>query len=250
MFETPADKTIDIDFLPASYREQGAKRKTGLWRLLVVAVFGSALVPTGMYQRRLKQEAEIHLAHLESLYPAAMARNAELSSQQSKLAAVQTAAELATYLRHPWPRTQILAAIAQPLPDTLTLHDLQILRENVSGAAAAPPSPNNATPAAPTNPVAADLERLRNERESTRLVVAIGGATSEVGALHEYLGKLAGNRLFQKVELGSIESSPAGDHGLAKFSVRIIVRPAPGQPGAPPPPQVAAAATPGGTPSP
>ena len=245
-FEAP--KTTDVDFLPASYREQGAKRKTGLWRLLVVVLFGGALVPTGIYQRRLKQEAEIQVAHLDSLYPAAMERNAQLARMQAKLATEQTAAELTTYLRHPWPRTQIFAAIAEPLPGAITLRDVQILRENVPVAASAP-APAGAKPAASAKPVAADLERVRSETEATRIVVTLSGATTEVGSLHEYLGKLASHRLFQKVELGSIESNPSTD-GLAQFTVRLVLKPAPGQPGAPAMPQLATANAPVGGPKP
>lgn len=224
----------DVDFLPASYRNQGAKRKTGLWRLVVVALFGALAVFTTAYQRQLKFAAQLEAEHIESLYPAAMARNQALSDLQSQLAAAQVNAELSTYLRHPWPRTQIVAAISRALPDSITLRELNISREIVhKPPVAAPPPGTQAAPTTPASLPAQDLERLRAENDESRVVVLIVGTTQDVGSLHEYLGQLAGSRLFQKVELGSIETSASSSDPSSQFTARLIVRPSYGQPGGP-----------------
>ena len=44
-------------------------------------------------------------------------------------------------LRHPWPRSQIVAALVKPLPDEVELKEISIVREPIaaSGTATMPP---------------------------------------------------------------------------------------------------------------
>jgi Tfp pilus assembly protein PilN len=227
-----------IDFLPAAYREVSSKRKVSLWRLLVVALFGATIVGTALYQVHLNRDAELQLAGVENQYQGAMAETGRLAETQAKLQPIRATAELLTYLRHPWPRTQILTAVVTPLPEEITLSELHIFREKVQPSVvkeetARPGAEGAAAEKLP--PAAIDLQKLREEFDNSRVVVSITGLTQDPAALHVYLAKLNRNHLFTKVTLGTIEASHDADRPGDKFSARLIVRPGYGQPGGPEP---------------
>ncbi len=224
-------RVADIDFLPAAYREQGAKRNSGLWQLLMAATFGVLLATISWNQRSFRVAAEEELLQIQSTYSAAEAQNARVGQLQAQLAPLSVHAELLTYLRHPWSRANILATIARELPDDVTLSEIQISREKIQVAAAPPnPAATAAQGTAPKlSPQQEDLEQLRSEYDDARIVVLLTGVTQEVGTLHEYLGRLARQRLFQKVDLGGIEAVTTQDRTGSRFTAKLVLRAGYGQ---------------------
>ena len=55
---------------------------------------------------------------------------------------VRAGAELYTYLRHPWPRTQLFSALLRPLPEEITFLQVQIFRQPAAGGKAGNILPN------------------------------------------------------------------------------------------------------------
>ena len=106
----------DIDFLPSGYRQQHSNRNVRAWRFVVVASFLAMLSAASLVQYYRLCRARICLEHVTTQHDEAKNQNLQLTRLQSELKEVNCDAELFTYLRHPWPRTQILAAILTPLP--------------------------------------------------------------------------------------------------------------------------------------
>ena len=98
-----------IDFLPKYYHEQAAKRKTKVWRYAVVILFGSSVAMTAMVQYAWKLDTRRHSSQIDSMYAEAQTRRQESERLQVEYAEAQQDAELHTYLKSPWPRTQLLA---------------------------------------------------------------------------------------------------------------------------------------------
>ena len=222
-----------IDFLPQRYREAKIKRSAGAWRLGVAFALAGMLLSTLYFQQRNLWAAQRDLAKVDILHEAARTLASQLAEEQSKFPSIDQEAELLTYLRHRWPRTQILHAVSSAMPESVQMSSLNIdfelpeLRggENLQTGKEDPVDKN---PSA-----ARDLKRLREELDGGRWVVSVAGTSSDLAELHAYLNLLERQTLFSKVELVSIESPQSADQTDSRFHVRLVLRPGYGQPGGP-----------------
>src|SRR5690349_13581296 len=112
----------NIDFLPNAYRERNALRNARAWWGVVVLVFGTVILATASVQVTWRRAVERELESLHDDYFAATQRDLELTRLQKQVQGASEAAALYTYLQHPWPRSQLLAAIARPLPEAVHLN--------------------------------------------------------------------------------------------------------------------------------
>jgi Tfp pilus assembly protein PilN len=237
----------NIDFLPAECRQQQARRQVQPWRFVVVTAFAVLLAGAAYAQYRQKRVAEDQLAALAPACEEAARQGDRLKQLQQDLQAVQSDAELFTYLRHPWPRTQVLAALLGPLPREITLQQLQLAREAVAEQPAVDPRPPADQKAeeeklAKLPPADRDLRRLRGEFDKTRAMLRITGTTSDTAALHHYLNVLGRTDLFSKATVRSIETVEGPKGQLTRFQAIVFVRAGYGQPGGPVGPELKAVA--------
>jgi hypothetical protein len=236
----------EIDFLPARYREECAQRKTHFWRVVSVVLFSIGLLSCAAFQWNNGRKLTLELEAIAPIHDQAHERTVQLTTLKKELASASDRAELLTYLRHPWPRTQLLAAVFEPMPESIKLSELTIGRPvdestevvlpsqaaRTSGGVITEPG---AEATATLSPATTDLKTLRSEFDPRQTVIQMAGETTDVSALHEYLGKIALHPLIAKAELRSIESG--GRDSLATlFRARIEVRPGYGQPNGPTPP--------------
>jgi Tfp pilus assembly protein PilN len=228
-----------IDFLPARYGEQNSKRRAHLYRGVVVLVFATVLGTSCYFQYQMYDAARRDLAAAEPAYADAQQATLELAAAQKLLLSAEQQAEFLTYLRHPWSRSQLLSALVEPLPETLTLRTLSLSyqADQKKQNSTASPGPSESQPAAASQPPALvrGLKKLRDDCDSSQLVIVLTGVTSETAALHQYLAALAASESFSSVDLGSIESGSGKSSATSQFTVRIVVRPGYGQPHGPAP---------------
>jgi hypothetical protein len=234
----------DIDFLPASYRQMTVHRKANVWRLLAGGIFVALIGFSGIYQHMLRRQAVAELARTGLQYDRAqalVARQAELK-RQLQLAAHE--ADLLTYLRHPWPTTQVLAAALEPLPDCITLQEIRLFQgERPPAIAAAKPQTDAEKKASESRPAAQrDLETLRHDNEGRPRLLVLSGVTTNSAALQQYVLALGQSDLFLKTELSKLEADSADQTGSMHFTARLVVRPGYGEAGGPPIPRDAKSA--------
>lgn len=228
----------DIDFLPASYHEAGIKRKNVGLRVIVVVVFAALVGCAAIYQQYLRRWSEQQLADIVPHYELAKLETARLAELQKQLQAAQKRAELCTYLRHPWPRSQLLAAVVDSLPDEVELSSLEILSEPLPAAElepARPPDKAGEAAVAKLEPAHRDLLALRDQCDKSRSVVVVTGVTDDSPALHSYFEELGRTELFGKVDIGAVEHHSGDPPERIHFTVRLLVRPGYGQPNGPMP---------------
>ena len=127
----------DIDFLPIEYRQRVRQRQSQSWRIVVAAAMIGLVAAAAITQHYRWRRVRADLADVTPAYVAAVNLQSRLAGVQRQLDQARACAELYTYLRHPWPRTQLLTAMLGPLPEEITLQRVQILREP---ADASPPS--------------------------------------------------------------------------------------------------------------
>ncbi|MDZ7617889.1 MAG: hypothetical protein U1E05_12870 [Patescibacteria group bacterium] len=186
-------------------------------------------------QQRNRNRLQSELAEVEPHYAQAVAQRAKLDALQIELRTARAEAALLTYLRHPWPRTQLLKALLSPLPDDVVLGRLEISTEGTRTPRAAPPLVQAGPEPAPSSipPAELDLAGLRQRNDALETVMRLSGTTTDGAALHRYLGALARNALFRRVELEAIESPEGRTDGPPQFQATIVVTPGYGQPGGP-----------------
>ncbi len=226
----------DIDFLPFEYRQRHQRRQSQPWQVVasaaIVALVAAAMIGQRWHARRVNEE----LAAIAPVYETAVKLQNRLAEVQKDLSRTKARAELITYLRHPWPRTQLLAALMGPLPNEIAFQQVQIIRE--AGAA----SPNASRRVVDQKaeqerlksipPAERDLEKIRDRVDAMKTIVVLTGEAKDSAALHRYLSELDGVDLFDNAELDSL-SEKEGEKREAAVQFRAVldVRPGYGQPG-------------------
>jgi hypothetical protein len=230
----------DIDFLPRRYRDEHAHRSTIAWRAVVMVCYAALLTLAAWSQSHRKQDLSKLLADATQQHDRVMIQANELTQLQQSLRQSSAQAELWAYVRHPWPKTQILAAIVAPLTEGITLSDLRIHRlesENVPAGIlrdrvrlvqeGQSGQPDTRTPAE------RDLATFGQREEQGNLTVTIQGTTRDIAELHSYLGRAGRSTLFSRVELLSIQSEESLGRTSSKFTARAVIRPGYGLPNGP-----------------
>lgn len=172
----------EIDFLPESYREQSTQRKGQLWRFAVLALFTVVLPAASFCQYRMRTAINSDLTSLSPHYAAAQADTTRVAFLQGELKKAASAAELYTFLRHPWPRTQVLSALTETLPESITLRAISIdsLQAETSRESRRERHQTKDEEAKLALLPAADrdLAKLRKQAEKNYVVIQLDGETS------------------------------------------------------------------------
>ncbi len=227
-----------IDFLPHDYRREHTRRRRQVWQIAAVALVTGIIAAATILQSRTAVHLCARIDNLMPQYHQAQERNKQLAELKTKLEAAQDEAELFTYLRHPWPRTQILAALLRPLPQDVTLEKIRISpklpsgsrRQNIRSGAEREAEEKRL---ASLSPAARDLQQIKSDVDPMQTELTITGTTTQPAALHAYIGNLGRESFFCKAELESIESVKREKIGQMKFQLRVLVQPGYGQPGGP-----------------
>jgi len=228
----------DLDFLPAQYRQKHAQRQSQPWRIMIALIFAGLLATAAFSQHVHRLHVEEELATITITYDLALSQADKLSELQTELQSARATAELYTYLRHPWPRTQLLAALVAPMPDEVTLGQLHISHEMRQDPVRTDRRSRSKAKAEEEEieklpPAVRDLKRLRDQFDKMETLVQISGTTSESAALYRYLSELGNDRLFDKAGLDSIENVEGESGPSLRFDATLIVRPGYGQPHGP-----------------
>ncbi len=231
----------EINFLPDAYRQKARRRQDQAWRGLFAAAFVIGIGATAVYQQHLKSQANAEFQSWEAPFLAATAQNARLAAINASLKTERTQAQLFTTFRTPWPRSQLLSAIAANMSDNIVLLEVRIesaVEESSTAAqvASSPPPKPESPDAVKPSPLEKDLLYAREQDDKLRSVVYISGETRETSELHIFLAKLASHPLFSKAQITSLESLSGDTSTGSRFTAALIVQPAYGQPGGPKPP--------------
>jgi Tfp pilus assembly protein PilN len=227
----------DVDFLPPEYRQQHARRrKLGQQVLIGAIVVGLVAVASAgqaCWAKRVRREMDALTPQCERV----AAQTAELNKLQAELQVAQAEAQLLTYLRHPWPCTQLLAALTAPLPDSITFREIRIGRQANRAAELMDRAPRLDRQAlekmlAQLPRAGRDLKTLRDQCDHAPLAISLLGLASDSAAVYRYLDELSKHRLLAKVDLVSLENASHQQDQL-EFKVAVLVRPGYGLPDGP-----------------
>jgi len=217
-----------IDFLPDIYRQRESLRRARIWWAVVVLIFGSAIGASAAAQAFLRHGLVQQLDALAAEYAAAQTQVQELSTIQSQVVRAGQEASLYTFLQNPWPRTQLLAEIVRPLPESIRLTKINVLEEE-QAKTAVQVGPRNMKveeeAAAKAAPADKDLARLQEEVGRRQTAIEIEGHTSDLPQLHEYVAELSRSPLIAGASPKSLEASNGNQQTHTRFTLRLLIRP-------------------------
>src|SRR5690606_38175648 len=116
----------NIDFLPNRYRETYAARAAVVRRWPIVLGLASIITPLAIYQYVTHRSVVMSVVQVEPEFLVAQQKSKQLADLRAKLELARGQAALLVYLDHPWPRTRILAALQEPLPESVRLTNIQM----------------------------------------------------------------------------------------------------------------------------
>jgi hypothetical protein len=217
-----------IDFLPDFYRQRESLRRARIWWAMVVVIFSSAIGASALAQAWLRHGLMQQFDSLAAEYASAQTQVQELSAIQTQVTRVGQEASLYTFLKNPWPRTQLLAEIVRPLPESIRLTKINILEEE-QAKTAVQVGPRNMKAeeeaAAKAGGPEKDLAKLQEEVGRRQTVIEIEGYTSDVPRLHAYVSDLSRSPLIAGASPKSLVSSGANQQARTGFTLRLMVRP-------------------------
>ena len=217
----------NIDFLPATYRNQAHLKRANLWGYFVLSLFGAVVCLSAAIQFSQRWRANQIRLETETRYQAALVQSQEHQRIMQALAHKQDSADLYAFLGHPWPRTRVLKAIADPLPAEMSLQQVRITYEKlpINDSLAPHAVVDNKTTGSEQNSTREDLERLRKETASKVAVVHILGETSDSTQVHEYAFALSKLPLFASMKLEGVEHHGGERQFTASFRLKAVLKP-------------------------
>ena len=126
----------NIDFLPDVYRQRRILRHARHCWMAVAMLFGLAIAGAASGQWYFRCSLAAQLQVVEPQLAISQQRQAEITQLEESQKRTEELAALYLYLEHPWPRTQLLAAVARSLPPSIQLTDLRMLEQADSGTVA------------------------------------------------------------------------------------------------------------------
>ncbi len=222
----------NIDFLPERYQERALKRKAAIWQYALLLGFGGLLLAATIGQFAIKHSLRTSLAELKQSRIDTNLKRGAVELLKQELGSTEEEAALYTYLRHPWPRTQLLAKITELLPESVVLEGIEIFGQHPNASSSAFKEEGDGAKGA--TPAAKDLAQLRSDLDATQLVVRVRGTVEDPAKLNEYVEQLSRVALFRAVSLNSLQSKASPDATpRSAFELKVTVRPGHGQPEGP-----------------
>ena len=228
----------NIDFLPQDYRREHSRRRRQVWQITAITIVTVIVGAASFFQTRTAAKLQADIDKLGPRHQKSENRNKQFAELKTELQNAEDQAALFTYLRHPWPKTQIIAALIRALPEDITLQEITISntmpksarRNNILSQTEREAEEKRL---AALSPAARDLEELRKKSDRLQTQINIRGTAIQQSALHVYVGNLAQESLLAKAELESCEAEKGPVIGKMRFNIDVLVKPGYGQPNGP-----------------
>ena len=220
-----------IDFLPEHYRLMQQRRRAGVWRVLTVGavlILMAASSTMVVWQRQGLARQIKTLERREGEVTAALQEVASLKQERTKLARLAT---LLCLVRCQTPMSRILSAIASAVPDSVTVTSISIGKQGDGHAPTETDGRQRGRRRRRTRRSVgtsktkhfgdkeADIERVRNDVQSSRFSVVIQGLADSDTQIALMLGSLSGSGILEKANMSYSEPDETGGIKRRKFQV-------------------------------
>ncbi|QDU75068.1 hypothetical protein Pan97_20890 [Bremerella volcania] len=214
----------EIEFLPKKYREKRKSHNFQISRLLLIVGIVAGMSAVLLYQLASLHSVNLQVAALDQQHEKVMQLMQEVDRRRNEVAVKRHHAKLLTFLDHPYPKSQVIAAIANPLPTEITITRLQVTVEQIAAANAKPASEKGkAVPKG--HPMELDLKVLIDEAKSRRCTVEVEGTTDDTSCLYTFLASLHQAEIIESAKIESIDPQQKTDGSeFSHFTAHVKIK--------------------------
>jgi len=214
----------EIEFLPKKYREKRKSHNFQVSRMLLVVVIVAGMSAVLLYQLAKLHAVNQQVAALDEPHARVMQLMQEVERRRAEVAVKRHHAKLLTFLDHPYPKSQVISAIASPLPSEITITRLQVTVEQTVGANNKPPS-EKGKKAPKGHPMELDLKQLVDEAKSRRYTVEVEGTTDDTSCLYTFLASLHQAEIIESAKIESIDPHQKSDGSeFSNFTAHVKIK--------------------------
>lgn len=216
----------EIEFLPKKYLEKRARSNVKWSRLLLLMLVLVGIVGVGLYQVAALHHLHSQLAEVDDEHQRIVKLMTEVNNKREVLNRLQHSARLLTFLEHPYPRSQILAALVNPLSDQIALSQIHLTHQqtdpNVFRTLADLSDPKQA---ATVHPMKQDLNTLTAESRLRQCTVELAGTTDDPSTLYNFLTALHQSEIVETAKIESIDPHHRADGTeFSNFTAHIKIK--------------------------
>lgn len=214
----------EIEFLPKKYREKRKSHNFQISRLFLIVAIVASMSVVLLYQLASLHAVNRQVATLDEQHNKVMQLMQEVERRRVEVVEKRHHAKLLTFLDHSYPKSQVIAAIANPLPTEITITRLQVSVEQVANVGTKPPSEKGKT-AAKGHPMELDLKQLIDEAKSHRCTVEVEGTTDDTSCLYTFLASLHQAEIIESAKIESIDPHQKTDGSeFSNFTAHVKVK--------------------------
>jgi Tfp pilus assembly protein PilN len=207
-----------IDFVPDDYIQQREGNRANLTYLILLAVLMSAICVTFSIIKIRQRATQNELAALVQQMSQAHKQIAQLEELKIKSRTMMRTMVMTAELLEPIPRSIILAALTNNLPDGVSLLETKLSEKEIVRSASAP-ARSSQYQAAGTK-AAAQQEPPQKGFETTIEIKGIAPSDIEVAA---YIARLSGSVLFDSVALVESKEHKIDDTRFREFKLKTML---------------------------
>lgn len=214
----------DIEFLPKRFRERQRRSNIKVSRWLVLSLFLGAMALVSIYQLASLHHAKGQLATLKSQHERIAALLQQVDQARLKLDQMRHHARLQTFLDYPYPKSQIIAAVTNPLPAEIIITRIELIRIQLSTDASRNTSENTSDQRQHGPAMELDLKQLISESKSRHCTLEIEGTTSDTSSLYTFLAALHEAEIVRSAKLESIDPKTDSEgREISSFTAHVNV---------------------------
>ncbi len=213
----------EIEFLPKKFRERRARNNIRVSRTFVLLLLAAAMALVTIYQLSSLRRVQVQLADLEDAHAQVAQLMAEVDLKREEVHRLRHYARLLTFLEHPYPKSQIVASLANLIPPEMVITQMH-LSHPAARTGAFQPLAEADTSKMPA--MEQDLQKLVHETRTRRCTVELEGTTEDTSALYEFLARLHQLEIVESAKIESVDprTGTAGTE-ISNFTAHIKIKP-------------------------
>lgn len=215
----------EIEFLPKRFREKRRRSSIKVPRLLVFSLLIGLLAVVSLFQLAKLYNVHSQLAELKVQHERIAQLLQEVDRTHAEVIQKRHHARLLTFLEHPYPKSQILAQITNPLPGEITLKRIELTHHQVAVNNARQKSEKSSDQPPSGTPMEIDLKQLIAENKTRQCTVELEGTTGDTSQLYTFLAALHESGLVESAKIESIDPQMDADgHEFSNFTAHVHIR--------------------------
>ena len=212
----------EIEFLPKRFREKQHHSNIKISRWLVLSLLLGAMALVSLYQFASLHRARGQLATMKTQHERIAALLQKVDQSRSKLDQMRHHARLQTFLDYPYPKSQVIAAVSNPLPAEIVITRIELARTQWATDRTRETSENAADQSRQGHPMELDLKQLVTESQRRLCTLEIEGTTIDTSSLYTFLAALHESDIVRSAKLESIDPQTNADgQEISSFTAHV-----------------------------